>query len=406
MDQNPSAGRGLPEETGLPAPPALHLGDLRIEVPIIQGGMGVGVSLSGLASAVAARGGVGVIATAGIGWDEPDLDTNFRQASIRALARHIRRAREATDGVIGVNIMTALTNYDDLAATAVTEGADIIFSGAGLPLSLPKHVQSGEGTKLVPIVSSGRAADIVCRKWKARFGRYPDAFVVEGPKAGGHLGFKPEDIERPEFALEAILPKVVEAAALHEAAAGRPIPVIAAGGIYTGADMLAAMRLGAAACQLGTRFVATHECDAADRFKELYLRAGKEDIHIIKSPVGMPGRAISNTLVREAEEGRRMPDSCRLRCLAGCKGPKARFCIFDRLTMARAGDVEEGLVFAGENAWRVNRIVSVAELMDSLLREYGEAVLAQGGSASGSKAVAAMGWQAASDGRLPRPTGR
>jgi nitronate monooxygenase len=332
--------------------------------------MAVGISLSGLASAVANAGGVGVIATAGIGWDEPDFESHYREANIRALRRHIRIARARSKGVLGVNIMVALTNYDDLAAVAVEEGADIIFSGAGLPLSLPKFAQGADSPKLAPIVSSGRAADIICRKWSARYSRLPDVVVVEGPKAGGHLGFKPNQVDRREYALEKILPEVLAALAPYEISAGRPIPVIAAGGVYTGADIWAMMRLGAAGCQLGTRFVATEECDASDAFKQSYLAAKREDIQIIESPVGLPGRAISNSLTREAAKGARIPGKCLFKCLKGCAGPKASFCISTRLIQARCGDVCEGLVFAGENAWRLDRIVSVGDLMNSLALEY------------------------------------
>lgn len=355
-------------------PPALHIGDLCIPSAIVQGGMGIGVSLSSLASAVANCGGCGVIATAGIAFNEPDLQSNYREANIRALRREIRKARAASNGVIGVNIMVALSNYDDLAATAVEEGVDIIFSGAGLPLSMPAFLKGADSPKLVPIVSSGRAADIICRKWLSRYKRLPDAFVVEGPAAGGHLGFKPQQLEQKEHSLERILPEVVAAVAAHEALSGKTIPVIAAGGIYTGGDIRRMLQLGASGCQMGTRFVATHECDASPRFKERYIQAQKKDIMIIKSPVGMPARAIVNTLVQESAKGNRKPEKCRLRCLHGCSGTQAQYCIQDRLTMARQGDVDEGLVFCGENAWRVNEIISVRELMDSLLLEYASQV--------------------------------
>jgi nitronate monooxygenase len=384
------AGPGLNGRCEPAKPPALRLGDLLAPASIVQGGMGVGVSLSGLAAAVANAGGIGVIATAGIGWDEPDLASNFREANLRALRRHIRAARAATDGVIGVNIMVALTNYEELVRTAAEEGADVIFSGAGLPLSLPGITQGADSPKLAPIVSSGRAADILCRKWSARYGRLPDAVVVEGPLAGGHLGFKPEHLELPEYSLERLLPAVVSAVAPFEASSGRSIPVIAAGGVYTGGDVLRMMRLGASGCQLGTRFVATHECDVSMRFKQRYIDAERQDIRIIQSPVGMPGRAIANHLVQEAEQGRRRPESCRLHCLHGCQWKQAAFCISDRLIRARCGDVDEGLVFAGANAWRVQGLVSVRELMDDLLWEYAEQALADF-SSEPEPAVAAAG---------------
>ena len=263
--------------------PRLVIGDLIIPTPIIQGGMGIGVSLAGLSSAVATAGGVGVISAAGIGGEEPDFKTNYVSANTRALRREIREAKSRTAGVLGVNIMVALTNYAELVRASVEEGIDIIFSGAGLPLDLPRHLDGKTSPTLVPIVSSGRAASIICRKWKSRFGRTPDAFVVEGPMAGGHLGFKPEQIADPDFRLEKLVPDVVAAVA-----AFGDIPVIAAGGVYTGADIRKFLDLGARGVQLGTRFVVTHECDVSPAFKQAYLDARKEDIHIIKSPVGMP----------------------------------------------------------------------------------------------------------------------
>ncbi|MBM9532104.1 nitronate monooxygenase, partial [Desulfoprunum benzoelyticum] len=217
--------------------PQLKIGDLVAKIPIIQGGMGVGISLSGLASAVANEGGIGVIAGAMIGMGEPDIGSNYREANMRALANELRKAREKTSGILGVNIMVALTNFSDLVKTSIKEGADVIFAGAGLPLDLPSYLKDGAKTKLVPIISSARAASIICKKWLSKFDYLPDAFVVEGPKAGGHLGFKPEQIDDPEFSLEKTVPEVVEAVREFEAKAGRPIPIIAAGGVWDGADI-------------------------------------------------------------------------------------------------------------------------------------------------------------------------
>lgn len=352
--------------------PRLSIGDISVPVPIIQGGMGVGISLSGLAAAVANAGGIGIIATADIGWDEPDFTKNSREANKRALRRHIREARSRTKGVIGVNIMVALQNYDDMVEVSVEEGVDIIISGAGLPFSLPKLVEGRKAPKLVPIVSSARAAQIICKKWQ-RQGRLPDAVVVEGPLAGGHLGFKPEQIDDPSHSLEQLIPEVVEAMRPFEDEAGRPIPVIAAGGIYTGADICAIMRLGAAGVQMGTRFVATHECDAAPEFKQAYLDSREEDIRIIKSPVGLPGRAIRNVFLDEVEQGGRRPKGCIYRCVHGCDFRTAPFCISEALIDAKKGDVRSGLIFSGHNAYRLDKIVSVAELVDELSREYDEA---------------------------------
>ncbi len=283
--------------------PKLRIGDLVARVPIIQGGMGIGVSLSGLASAVANQGGVGVIATAGIGVLSPDRETGYVEASIKILREEIRKAKEATKGILGVNIMVALTNFADMVETSIAEGVDLIVSGAGLPLDLPKYLKEGVKTKLVPIVSSAKAARIICKRWLSRFNRLPDAFVVEGPMAGGHLGFSSEQLDDPRYALEKIIPEVVEAVSVFERENGVKIPVIAAGGIYTGADILEFMKLGAAGVQMGTRFVATHECDANIEFKKAYINAKEEDMIIIESPVGLPGRAIRNDFIKSIQSG-------------------------------------------------------------------------------------------------------
>jgi NAD(P)H-dependent flavin oxidoreductase YrpB (nitropropane dioxygenase family) len=277
--------------------PALRIGNCQADIPIVQGGMGVGISLSGLASAVANAGGIGVIATAGIGMFEPDWDTNSKQADKRALQKEIRKAKAKTSGLIGVNVMVALSDYDDLIQCSVDEGVNVLFLGAGLPLGLPKTLPlDGLGelaTKFVPIVSSGRAAKLVFRAWQKRYNHVPDAVVVEGPLAGGHLGFKKEHIDNPAYALEKILPEVIAAIKPYEEQFNRKIPVIAAGGIYTGADIHKFMQLGAQGIQMGTRFVATDECDASMEFKKAYLNCKKEDIVIIDSPVGLPGREVS-----------------------------------------------------------------------------------------------------------------
>jgi nitronate monooxygenase len=235
----------------------LHIGNLTIKVPIIQGGMCVCISMSGLAAAVANEGGIGVIASAGLGMLEPDYVKNFIEANIRALKKEILKARELTNGILGVNIMVALENFDDLVKTSIQEGIDIIIAGAGLPLSMPQHLTKDSKTKLVPIVSSGRAAKILCSKWKEQYDYLPDAIVVEGPKAGGHLGFKRIQLDDPKFALEELLRDVLEQVKYFEEKYNTTIPVIAAGGIYTGADIKKIMDLGASGVQMGTRFVTT-----------------------------------------------------------------------------------------------------------------------------------------------------
>ena len=356
--------------------PTLNIGDLIAKTPIVQGGMGVGISLSRLASAVANEGGIGVIAGAMIGMKEPDVASNPLEANLRALRREIEKAREATQGIIGVNIMVALTTFAEMVRTSIEAKADVIFSGAGLPMDLPKifnetceRKKEEFKTKLVPIISSGRAATLIARKWMASTGYMPDAFVVEGPKAGGHLGFSPEHIVDPNYALEQLVPQVVEAVKPLEDKAGRAIPVIAAGGVYTGEDIKKYMDLGASGVQMGTRFVATYECDADDRFKQAYIDAKQEDVTIIKSPVGMPGRALNTPLVQKLAQGLRFPPKHCSACITTCEPAKIPYCITHALIEAVRGNREEGLFFCGANVGRVNRMMSVRELIDEILAE-------------------------------------
>jgi nitronate monooxygenase len=336
--------------------------------------MGIGVSLSGLASAVANQGGVGVIATAGIGVLGLDRETGYVEASIKVLREEIRKAKDATKGILGVNIMVALTNFADMVETSIAEGVDLILSGAGLPLDLPKYLREGVKTKLVPIVSSAKAARIICKRWLSRFNRLPDAFVVEGPMAGGHLGFSSEQLDDPGYALEKIIPEVVEAVSVFERENGVQIPVIAAGGIFTGADILEFIKLGAAGVQMGTRFVATHECDADIEFKKAYIEAKKEDMIIIESPVGLPGRAIRNNFIKSIQSGHKKPFKCPYHCITSCNCTDSPYCIAMALANARKGKLKYGFAFAGQNAFRVNQILSVRELIESLGKEYDRAL--------------------------------
>ncbi|MEQ2977241.1 MULTISPECIES: NAD(P)H-dependent flavin oxidoreductase [Butyricimonas] len=352
----------------------LNIGNLSISVPIVQGGMGVGISLSGLASAVANEGGVGVISSAGLGLLYRNLSKDYIQASIMGLKEELRKAREKTKGVIGVNVMVAMSNFADMVKTAIAEKADIIFSGAGLPLNLPSFLQKDSVTKLVPIVSSARAARVIAEKWHNLYNYLPDAFVVEGPKAGGHLGFKDEQINDEHFSLEHILPEVIDEVKDIETHYGKSIPVIVAGGIYTGEDIKRFMDMGAAGVQMGTRFVTTEECDASDIFKQTYIEAKQEDIQIIKSPVGMPGRAIFSKFIQKVKEGQKQPKTCMCKCIKTCDISKSPYCIIAALYNAFKGNMDNGYAFAGANAFRATKIVSVKETFRSLLDEFNRAI--------------------------------
>ena len=351
----------------------LHIGDLIVKIPIVQGGMGVGVSMSSLASAVANEGGIGVIAAAGIGMLEPDGFSNYIEASKRRMRMEIRKARAATNGILGVNIMVALSNFADMVTTSIEEGIDVIFSGAGLPLTLPQYLQEKSKTKLVPIVSSGRAAALIAKRWLERYNYLPDAFVVEGPMAGGHLGFKPEQLNQPEFALEKLIPEVIKTTMPIAKKNHKDIPVIAAGGIFTGQDIYKYFQLGAAGVQMATRFVTTHECDASIKFKQAYIDASREDTVIIKSPVGMPGRALRNEFINDVDAGKKKPFKCPYHCIITCDYQNSPYCIAVALMNAQKGNMKHGLEFAGENVYRCQEIVSVKELMNTLVEEYEKA---------------------------------
>ena len=342
----------------------MTLGDVTIPIPIFQGGMGIGVSLSGLAAAVARCGGVGVISAAQIGFMEPDFYTNPKEANIRALKRNIREAREAVKdvpdkGLIAVNIMCASRNYDDFVKAAVEAGVDMIISGAGLPTALPGIVKNSK-VKIVPIVSSARATALIIKSWTKKFNRVPDAILFEGPKAGGHLGFKEEQLEdAQEHFYETIMEIKEEIEDLQDC------PLIVAGGIYTKEDVQKALAYGADGVQLGTRFVTTEECDVHPNFKQAYLDAREEDMVVIKSPVGMPGRAIRTPFTDRAEGGRIPPEKCN-RCLIPCKAEEAPYCITQALINAAKGDIENGIVFSGSNAYRAEKIEKVGEIFREL----------------------------------------
>lgn len=350
----------------------LKIGNLSIRIPVIQGGMGVGISLSGLAAAVANEGGLGVISCAGLGILYKDFSENYLSASIYGLKEEIRKAREKTLGIIGVNVMVAMTNFADMIRTCIAEKVDLIIAGAGLPLDLPSFLKKDSITRLVPIVSSARAAKIICEKWKSNYNYLPDAVIVEGPKAGGHLGFKEENISDNDYSLEKLVPEIVNELKSFKEKYNQPIPLVAAGGIYTGQDINNIMKLGASGVQMGTRFVTTQECDASEAFKQAYIEADEKDIEIIKSPVGMPGRAIFSSFIQKVRDGKKQPKKCPFKCIKTCDIDKSPYCIIIALINALKGNFENGFAFAGSNAFRATKISTVKEIFQSLKKEFKE----------------------------------
>ncbi len=348
--------------------PSLQIGDVTARIPIIQGGMGVRVSLAGLASAVANEGGIGTIASVGLG-DIEAAKLDFERICREALIHELRKAKSLTDGLIAVNIMGVLSNAKDLVQATAREGIRLIVSGASLPLKLPEMVEDS-GALLLPIISSGRAADLVLRTWDKRYQRTADAIVIEGPLAGGHLGFSEEQLQEPEkYSLSILLPEVLQVIKRFEDKYGRKIPVVVGGGIYDGTDIARMLQAGASGVQMATRFVCTVECEVAQEFKQAYLDANEEDIVIIKSPVGLPGRAIRNQFLKNLENGLQEKINCPWRCLSTCNVAEARYCIALALINAYQGDMNKGLVFCGQNAHRLHKIVTVKELIAELLAE-------------------------------------
>lgn len=367
----------------------LVIGDLTVEKPIIQGGMGVGISLHRLAGSVAKAGGMGIISAAQIGFKEPDFAENPEAANARAIHQEMKLAREISpDGAIGFNIMVATRNYGRWVKEVVKAGADIIISGAGLPVSLPEHVEEayremggvpGRRIKLAPIVSSAKSAMVICKMWDRKCHMAPDLVVVEGPLAGGHLGFSldqltqygadtadvPATYDRDAYdrEVQAVIKVVKEYGDKYQ----KHVPVVTAGGIYTHEDVMHQLSLGADGVQVATRFVTTLECDAPDAYKQAYIQAGKEDIVITKSPVGMPGRAILNPFLTAVGQGQRPAIPHCYRCLERCDIAKIPYCITQSLVNAARGDVDTALLFCGSNAYLADRISTVDEVMGSLL---------------------------------------
>lgn len=349
--------------------PGLNIGGLNTTLPIVQGGMGIGVSGYRLAAGVANRGGVGVISGVNIGYREPDFRQNPLEANLRAIKSEIRKARElAPNGIIGMNFLVALNHYNEMVRSAVEEGIDLIISGAGLPVNLPELVK-GSRTKIAPIVSSEKAAGVILKYWDTHYGQTADMVVVEGPEAGGHLGFSEEILSRdPKPSVIEITKRVLQAIRPFQEKYEKNIPVVAAGGIFRGKDIADCLKAGAAGVQMATRFVATDECDADLKFKEAYLKAQKEDIVIIHSPVGMPGRALLNPFIQKVTQRGDEIKIC-FRCLKNCNPKVAPYCISNALIHAVTGNVEDGLIFVGSNVDQIHEIVPLDRLMDELVEE-------------------------------------
>ena len=349
----------------------INIGELTMDVPIIQGGMGVGVSLGNLAGHVALEGGMGVISTAHPGYRAPDFKTDAMKANLRELKNEIVKAKEIAmgKGIVAVNVMVAIKDYAKMVEQSIKSGVDAIISGAGLPLNLPKYVENTK-IKIAPIVSSSKAANLILRTWDRKYDRAPDFIVIEGSDAGGHLGFKKQDIlDQATQKLSDILTDVLKVVEPYVEKYKQKIPVFVAGGVFTGKDIKKYLDLGASGVQMATRFIATHECDASDAYKEAFVNSHQEDIELVGSPVGMPGRAIKTPLTEKLANGEKIRIKKCYNCLIPCDPKTTQYCISGALIEAARGNLDEGLVFSGTNGFRNTKIVSVKELIAELMEE-------------------------------------
>lgn len=361
----------------------LIVGDLVVENPVVQGGMGVGISLSHLAGAVAGAGGMGIISAAQIGFRAPEFEQDPQKANLKAIVSELKKAREIAGAgigqrrpVLGFNIMVATRNYMDYVKAAVEAGADIIISGAGLPIHLPEYVK-GAKTRIAPIVSSAKSASVILKMWDRKYGRTADMVVIEGPLAGGHLGFNKEELAEygadtknvPETyrqsSYETEIQNILEVVSRYEKKYGCTIPTVSAGGVFSREDMERHMGLGVNGVQVGTRFVTTRECDAPMEYKQSYINAEKEDIIIVKSPVGMPGRAINNDFIKRIAGEKETIAHC-FQCLEHCNPAEIPYCITQALIRAAKGQVKDALLFCGANAYRCSKIETVDEVIKDL----------------------------------------
>lgn len=343
----------------------LKIGELTAPFPVIQGGMGVGISLSHLAGTVAACGGVGILSAAQIGFREEGFEKDPIGTNLKAIKKEICKARKiANGGIIGINIMVATQRYEEYVKAVVESGVDLIISGAGLPVDLPELVE-GSKTKIAPIVSTVKSAKVICKMWDRHYHRVPDLVVIEGPKAGGHLGFSRKQLEifTPEVYDQEIR-QIIELVKEYEKKYQKRIPVVVAGGIFDRKDFLHALELGADGVQMGTRFVTTYECDAAEEYKKAYINVSKENIVLVDSPVGMVGRAVGNTFA--LAEGKKEPVKKCYQCIKTCNPGDTPYCITNALVKAAKGETENALVFCGENAWKCDKIEHVGDILREL----------------------------------------
>ncbi len=343
----------------------LKIGELTAPFPVIQGGMGVGISLSHLAGTVAACGGVGILSAAQIGFREEGFEKDPIGTNLKAIKKEICKARKiANGGIIGINIMVTTQRYEEYVKAAVESGVDFIISGAGLPVDLPELVE-GSKTKIAPIVSTVKSAKVICKMWDRHYHRVPDLVVIEGPKAGGHLGFSRKQLEifTPEVYDQEIR-QIIELVKEYEKKYQKRIPVVVAGGIFDRKDFLHALELGADGVQMGTRFVTTYECDAAEEYKKAYINVSKENIVLVDSPVGMVGRAVGNTFA--LAEGKKEPVKKCYQCIKTCNPGDTPYCITNALVKAAKGETENALVFCGENAWKCDKIEHVGDILREL----------------------------------------
>jgi len=343
----------------------LKIGELTAPFPVIQGGMGVGISLSHLAGTVAACGGVGILSAAQIGFREEGFEKDPIGTNLKVIKKEICKARKiANGGIIGINIMVATQRYEEYVKAAVESGVDLIISGAGLPVDLPELVEESK-TKIAPIVSTVKSAKVICKMWDRHYHRVPDLVVIEGPKAGGHLGFSRKQLEifTPEVYDQEIR-QIIELVKEYEKKYQKRIPVVVAGGIFDREDFLHALELGADGVQMGTRFVTTYECDAAEEYKKAYINVSKENIVLVDSPVGMVGRAVGNTFA--LAEGKKEPVKKCYQCIKTCNPGDTPYCITNALVKAAKGEMENALVFCGENAWKCDKIEHAGDILREL----------------------------------------